>query len=481
MNVRLVLNLLGALVTILGGLMVIPLLVSVVGGEEIAGDFLISCVIAVGVGLACFLPTRRGDREMGVRESFFVVAMGWISAGVFGALPYYLSGILANPIDALFENISGFTTTGATLFERLEGLPRGLLLWRAMSQWLGGMGIIVLSVAVLPFFRIGGMQLYRAEIPGPVAERASPRIVDTARVLWRLYFGFSILEILLLRFGGVSWFESICHTFTTMATGGFSTRSESIMGFGSLYVELVLVFFMFIAGTNFILHYRFLLRRQGAFFRSEEFRFYFFLLLGATLAMAGFLVVGGSAAPLSALRQSVFQVVSIMTTTGYSTADFAGWPVVAQFLLLILMLIGGCGGSTGGGIKVGRILTMGKQMIAQFKSHLHPRAVVPVKVDRKTVDPEVVSAIFTFTGIYFTILAGATAVIAALGFDLVTSLSAVVASIGNVGPGLGLVGPDGTYALIPGIGKGVLMIAMLMGRLEIYTLAVLLFPGFWRD
>jgi len=481
MNLRLVLHSLGALITILGALMLLPMAVSLAGSEEIAGDFLVSCAVAIGCGLVFFVPTRGGEREMGVRESFFVVSMGWLAAGVFGALPYYLSGVLSNPVDALFENISGFTTTGATLFADVETLPRGLLLWRSMSQWLGGMGIIVLSVAVLPFFRIGGMQLYRAEIPGPVAERVSPRITDTARVLWRLYFGLSVLEILLLKAGGVSWFESVCHTFTTMATGGFSTRNESIMAFGSLYVELVIVFFMFVAGINFILHYRLLIQRRFAFFRSEEFRLYGFLLLAATAVMAGFLVLGETTAFFPALRQGLFQAVSIMTTTGYSTADFARWPAVVQFILLALMLIGGCAGSTGGGIKVGRILIMGKQMVAQFKGHLHPRAILPVRVDKKVVDSEIVTAIFTFTGLYFTILFGATVVIAALGFDLVTAISAVVASIGNVGPGLGLVGPLSTYAVIPDPGKIVLMAAMLMGRLEIYTLAVLLFPGFWRD
>ena len=238
---------------------------------------------------------------------------------------------------------------------------------------------------------------------------------------------------------------------------------------------------MFVAGINFILHYRLLIQRRFAFFRSEEFRLYGFLLLAATAVMAGFLVLGETTAFFPALRRGLFQAVSIMTTTGYSTADFARWPAVVQFILLALMLIGGCAGSTGGGIKVGRILIMGKQMVAQFKGHLHPRAILPVRVDKKVVDSEIVTAIFTFTGLYFTILFGATVVIAALGFDLVTAISAVVASIGNVGPGLGLVGPLSTYAVIPDPGKIVLMAAMLMGRLEIYTLAVLLFPGFWRD
>jgi trk system potassium uptake protein TrkH len=342
------------------------------------------------------------------------------------------------------------------------------------------MGIIVLSLAILPMLGVGGMQLFKAEVPGPTADRLTPRIQDTAKLLWGVYVLLSLIETGLLMAGGMTFFDALNHTFTTMATGGFSTRNASVGAFGSAYLEWVITLFMFLAGVNFTLHYLALQGRIGEFWRNEEFRFYLWLTLGATVLLTLFNRFGAYQSLGDSLRYSAFQVVSIMTTTGYATADYELWPVICQYLLVACMFIGGCAGSTGGGMKVARVLLLFKHAHVQLYRLIHPRAVRLVKLGERPVDKEVMQAILGFFALYVGIFVTASFIMAALGMDLVSAGSAVVTTLGNVGPGLGTVGPVQHFGAVHPLGKLVLSFCMLLGRLELYTVLVLVIPSFWR-
>ncbi|WP_456431411.1 TrkH family potassium uptake protein [Thermosulfuriphilus sp.] len=418
--------------------------------------------------------------ELGHRDGFAIVVFGWLGASIFGALPYVFSETMGF-VDAFFESVSGFTTTGSTILAEIEPLPKSLLFWRSLTQWLGGMGIIILSLAILPVLGVGGMQLYQAEMPGPTKDRLAPRIQDTARILWGVYLFFTVLETLLLIGGGLSPYEAVCHSFTTMATGGFSTRTASIGAFDSPYVDYVITFFMFVAGINFTLHYRFLTGRLTSFWRSEEFRFYLWIGLGASLICTFFPLWAGIYEDFfSALRFGTFQVWSIMTTTGFGTADFDLWPPVCKLLLLSLMFLGGCAGSTGGGIKQIRLLVFLKFMRVQLQRLIHPRAVGTIKIDNHRVDQEVLQGVLGFLALYMTVFVIASLIVTAQGLDLITGTSAVIATLNNIGPGLGAVGPTKHFAHLPDLSKVVLSFCMLAGRLELYTIAVLLSPAYWQ-
>jgi trk system potassium uptake protein TrkH len=409
-----------------------------------------------------------------------VVALGWTAAGIFGALPFYLGGVFDGFSDALFESLSGFTTTGASVLTEIEILPRGLLFWRSLTHWLGGMGIIVLSLAILPLLGIGGMQLYKAEVPGPVPDKLTPRIKDTAMILWTVYVLFSLLETVFLMFGGMDLFEALCHTFGTMATGGFSTRNASIGSFNSPYTDTVIMVFMLFAGINFSLHYQFLKGNPLAFWRNAEFRFF----IGAVIVFS-VLVTLNLYGPVyetlaESLRYGTFQVLSIITTTGYATADFELWPSLSQSILLFCMFLGASAGSTGGGMKCLRIMLLLKHSYNQLLSLIHPRAVTQVKLGGRPISEEVLHSIWGYFMFYLGLFILSAFLLAAMEVDLVTSFAAVAASIGNIGPGIGLVGPMDNYAHIPLLGKWLLMLCMLLGRLEIYTVLVLFVPEFWR-
>ncbi len=475
---------LGTLLYFLGGFLVFfslallsPLPVALWYREPSWWVFPASALVALLLGGTLFWGTEP-EEELGYREGFAVVAFSWLLAGLLGALPYLLSGTLS-PVDALFESVSGFTTTGSSVFASLEDLPRGLLFWRSLTQWLGGMGIIVLSLAILPFLGIGGAQLYQAEMPGLVKDRLTPRIQDTARILWTVYFLFTLAETLLLLLGGLSFYEALCHAFTTMATGGFSTRTASIGAFQSAYVDYVVVVFMFLAGTNFALHYRFLKGDLRAYLRDEEFRFYLLTVFLATLACLIF--TADRYDPLSGLRYGLFQVVSIMTTTGFATADYDTWPQVLRLLMVILMLFGGMAGSTGGGLKQVRMLLLFRFIRIQFRKLLHPRAVENLKYQREKVPPEVQNSLFGFFALYFLIFFGASLIVCAQGLDLETGVSAVAATLNNIGPGLSGVGPTRNFADLPELSKLVLTFCMLAGRLELFPVILILTRGYWKD
>lgn len=448
-------------------------------------SLLLSSAITVVFAIVLLFLTR-GDINLSRRDGFGVVTFGWIFAAGFGAMPYIVSGVIADPVGAVFESMSGFTTTGASVlpdgnFKTLESIPRGILFWRALTHWFGGMGVLVLCVAILPFLGVGGMQLYRAEMPGPSNDRLTPRITTTAKLLWGVYALLTLLEILLLKFAGkMNWFDSFCHTFATMATGGFSTRTASVGAYDSAVVDGIIIVFMFIAGANFSLHYYALTGKPGRYFKDPEFRFYFLFWLFCGLFI-GVNVCGSVYPGLSkALRSGFFQATSILTTTGFVTEDFDVWPQASRMLLVLMMVVGGCAGSTGGGMKMVRIFIMWKTMIKEVHQFMRPQAVMQVKLGGKPVEGEVVSHIAAFFIIFVVVFGLATFLMTFFTADLETAASSVIATISNIGPGLNAVGATQNYAAIPRPGQVILTLCMLLGRLELYTVLILFLPSFWK-
>ncbi|MDH3359387.1 MAG: TrkH family potassium uptake protein [Desulfobulbaceae bacterium] len=475
-----VLNILGKLLIVLSFTLLTPIPFSLYFGDGMIPVFLLcACCGSLlgGVMVALFLP----EKELGYRDGFAVVVFSWVLFAFIGALPYYFSGAMPSFVDCYFESMSGFTTTGSTIMDKVEILPKSVLFWRAMTHWLGGMGIIVLSLAVMPLLGIGGMQLFQAEMPGPTKDRLAPRIQDTARILWSAYLLFTLVETLLLMMGGLTFFDAVCHSFATLATGGFSTHTASVNHFQSVYVETVIIVFMFLAGVNFSLHYHGLRGRFSAYWENEEFRLYVILSSTAVLILMvanwyyqTYTNLGEN------LRTAVFQVYTVMTTTGFGTADFDQWPAVCKVLLVALMFVGGCAGSTGGGIKVVRFLLFFKYARMQLRSLVHPRAVGAIKMGHVKVPQEIMISILGFFALYIGFFLIASLVVTGLGVDLVTGTTAVVATLNNIGPGLNLVGPAQNFGHLPPLAKVVLTFCMLAGRLELYTVAVLLTPDFWH-
>ena len=474
-----VLNILGKMLLLLSLFLLTPIPFSYYYGDRMVFAFLLSSILGgiAGGALVCsFIP----EKDLGYRDGFAVVVFSWLGLAFLGAVPYYLSGVMDSFVDCVFESMSGFTTTGSTILVTVEVLPESLLFWRALTHWLGGMGIIVLTLAILPLLGIGGMQLFQAEMPGPTKDRLAPRIQDTARILWSVYVLFTVVEVLLLMAGGVSFFEAVCHAFATLATGGFSTHTSSVGFYNSAYIESVVIIFMFLAGINFSLHYQGLRGRVSAYWRNEEFRFYLFLTLFACgVIIVVNLLYGTYAGFAETARTAIFQVVSILTTTGFGTADFDQWPPVCKILLVSLMFVGGCAGSTGGGIKHVRLLLFFKYARLQLRNLVHPQAVGAIKLGKVKVPREVLISILGFFALYVAFFFLATMAVTALGVDIVTGSTAVVATLNNIGPGLNLVGPAQNYAHLPALAKVVLTFCMLAGRLELYTVAVLLTPDYW--
>lgn len=480
MNVILLEAILGRLLTAYGLVMLIPLGVAVYCKESALWAFLFAIGITVALGILMRLHGKI-QGKMGVREGFAAVAGAWILASLFGALPYVLSGDIPSYIDAVFETASGLTTTGASVLTDLENFPRSILLWRSLTHWLGGMGIIVLFIVLLPNIGIGAVHLFNAEVPGPISEKVLPKIKDTALVLWSIYAGFTLLEIILLCLAGMTFYDSVNHAFATMATGGFSTRTASVAAFDSAAIELIIVFFMIIAGANFNIFIFALRQRSLKVFKDTEFKYYIFIVVLAFLAVTGSLVFQQGTGLLPAMRQSIFQVVSIMTTTGFATADFDQWPGLAKLILFFLMFVGGSAGSTAGGIKVARLILLVKMGWAQLKQVIHPRLVVNIVVQDKVIDPYVLATVGRFFFLFVFIFVCASLLLSATGLEPFDAMGAVIATLGNVGPGFGVVGPMVNYAPITPFGKVTLTLCMLLGRLELFTLLVLLQPEFWKS
>ena len=421
------------------------------------------------------------EGDLTPREGFVIVTMAWTATAVFGALPYLFTGALDAPLAAFFEAMSGFTTTGATVFADVESLPHGVLFWRSLTQWLGGMGIIVLVIAVLPYLGVGGMQLFKAEVPGPTQERLRPRITQTAKLLWLVYVGLTAAETALYLFGGMSLFDAVNHSFTTLATGGFSTRNASLASFDSAYIHWVTIIFMYLAGVNFSLHFRAATGRP-VYFRDHEWRFYTAIVLVAALAIAALNLASGSYAAVEpAVRDALFQATSITTTTGFVSADYTSWLWGAQMTLLALFFVGGMAGSTGGGIKTMRIMLVVKQTAIELRKHLHPRAVLLIRVGQKTVKQEVLANVTGFVILYLLLCLAGAIVLSFLGMDLLTAITASMSTVGNVGPGFADIGPTDNYGWMSDSALAVLSFLMLVGRLEIYTVLLLFHPETWKS
>ncbi len=477
MNLLLDLHVIGWLLGSLAGFQLLPFALALVLGES-AWPYAASAGAALVGAAAMVRGTRQRAWALRPRDGFFVVGFGWFLIAAFGALPYVFTDTLG-PLDAWFESVSGFTTTGSTVLAQLETRPRALLLWRALTQWIGGMGIILFTIAILPLLGIGGMQLFRAEVPGPIAEKVTPRLVETARRLWLIYVGLTVAETAALVLAGLAPFEAMCHAFTTLATGGFSTRDLSVGAFDSAAIEWIVTVFMFLAGVNFVLHYRIVAGRGREVTADAELRYFCAVAVAAT-ALVCFERLQTSLSPGEALRVAAFQVVSLLTTTGYVTADFERWSPLTHLVFILLMVLGGMAGSTGGGVKSLRALLAIRALNATFERLIHPRAIRSVKYAGRPVGDDVLAGIWTFFTAYFLIAALAAAVVAAAGYDLVTAFSAAFTALSNVGPGLGEVGAYDNFAALPGFVKAVLTLCMLAGRLEVFTVLVLVVPRFWR-
>lgn len=472
----------GILLLLLGVSMVIPLMVNYYYQETAASCFLWSILITTltALFLVFFTKKPKEDDYINQKEGMATVAIAWAAISAFGALPFYFSPDFHTFTDAFFESVSGFTTTGSSVMINIEQATKSLLLWRSLIQWMGGMGIIVLSLAVLPFLGVGGIQLYKAEVPSPSPDKLSPRLSDSAKILWMVYVLFTAVEVVVLWAGGMPLYESVLHSFTTMPTGGFSPKNASIAHYNSAYFEYVILFFMVLAGINFSLHYQLIRGKTFAFWRDAECRFFLGLIIGITLFITWDIYGSVYQSLEEAVRFASFQVVSILTTTGFSSADYEKFSGVSHVLLFICMFIGACAGSTGGGIKCSRIIVCIKYCYRELFKILHPRSIQQIKINNTIISNEIMRSIMGFLALYIGMFFLSSVLLASLGVDILTSFGAVASCIGNIGPGFGTVGPTENFAHIPLLGKWLLAWCMLLGRLEIYTVIILFVPEFWK-
>jgi trk system potassium uptake protein len=477
-----VLHITGLFLLVLGAAMLFPLLYGLATASGGVRELTLGGAATIVPGAVLFLAFRRPATELNVREAALLVTAVWFATGLFGGLPYLFSPYFPHLTDAFFESASGFTTTGATVLDDVEVLPAALQLWRHFSHWLGGMGIVLLGLAVLPLLGTGGLALYRAEFSGAKSEKLKPRIAETALSLWRIYLALTFVLYVLLRAAGMTSFEALCHAFSTLGTGGFSTRTASVGGFQSPLIEWILIVFMVLAGINFAVQYRLWMERAPRrFFTDAEIRWYAALLLAAAGVVTVLLLRDGHAATVhDAVRTALFQVTAILTTTGFATADFERWAPAAQFLLLGLMFIGGCTGSTAGGLKVARVLLLGRVVEREFKRMVERRGVFAIRLGRDVVPENAIQALLNLVYLTFLFNGVACFLVAATGVDPFTSITAVTACMFSIGPGLGDVGPAEHYGHLPALAKWTLSVCMIAGRLEFYTLLVILTPAFWR-
>lgn len=481
MNTKLTLNIIGTVLVFMSCFMLFPIIVSLIYKQTDTIPLTMTLLITLVSGaLFYFLTKKHKKEEIRHRDAFIIVAASWVIVSFFGSIPYILTGTCHSFTDAFFESMAGFTTTGASVLSDIEAIPKGLLFWRSLTQWIGGMGIILFALAVLPLLGTGGMQLFKAEVPEISVDKLRPRIVDMAKSLWFIYVILTATDALLLSASGMNVYDAICHAFTTMATGGFSTKNNSITYFQSSYIEYITCFFMFLAGINYSIYFYVFKGKISRLWKSNEFRFYL-----TVVGIAAFLItVNGwtisSHSLFDSLRYSLFQVVSLMTTTGYTTYDYQQWSSFAQIILIVIMFFGGMIGSTGGGIKQVRILLMLKQGYREIYQLIHPHAVTSVKLDEKYLDKEILGSIWGLVFLFLGLCVIATIAIAATGIDIISSVTTVISATCNVGPAFGIAGPANNYAAIPYTGKWILIFCMLIGRLEVYTVLILFVPRFWR-
>jgi trk system potassium uptake protein len=477
-NIRSIIHVLGFLLIVEGIFMLAGIPFALFYGEDQWYVLPVSGLITSSVGFFLWITTRGRFKNINKREGYLIVGLTWVVISLFGTLPFIISGSIPSFTNAFFETMSGFTTTGATILTDIESLPRSILFWRSLTHWIGGMGIIVLLVAILPFLGIGGMQLYMAEMPGVKKDKLHPRITETAKRLWGIYVLLTFVQTALLMLGGLDLFDSLCHAFSTMATGGFSTRNDSITGF-SPYIQYVIVVFMVLGGTNFTLHYLALSGRLKEIWKNEEFRKYLYIIVSVTVFIALLMIFVYDGRYETSFRNALFQVVSILTTTGFFTSDYLTWPGNLWLLIFALMFIGGMAGSTSGGVKVVRQLLLFKNGAQELKRGIHPHGIIPVRLNREAVPQEIIFKVMAFFQLFIVMLLIGSVAMALIGLDFESAIGASIATIGNIGPGLGKVGPAGNYAFIPGFGKWLLSFMMLLGRLELFTILILLSKAFW--
>lgn len=442
--------------------------------------FLICIVITGVIGLIMAYP-KVEKKTIRAKEGLAVVAIGWILLSFFGSLPFYLSASIPSFVDAFFETVSGFTTTGATVVENVEILPKGILFWRSFTHWIGGMGILVFTIALLPTIGVGGFQIFKAESPGPTADRFVPRLKDTAKILYITYISMTVLQIVLLLLGGMDLFDSVLHTFGTVGTGGFSNRNLSIGAYNSSYIQIVIAIFMILSGVNFSLYYVLYKGKWKEVLKNQELKLYLGIILTSSLLIALNLRLSTGQSVAKALKDGLFQVSSIITTTGYATVDFDLWPAFSKSVLFLLMFVGGCAGSTAGGMKSIRILVLLKKVKREIGKIFHPRAVIPIKNGDQVVSDETVSSISSFFALYMFIFIISTVVISLEGIDLASAASSVAVTLGNVGPGFGFVGPRNTFSGFSSSSKLFFSFLMLLGRLELFTIIAFMVPKNWRN
>jgi trk system potassium uptake protein TrkH len=470
----------GQFLLALAGTMLVPLVYGLLVGAS-AQPLIYSTLITLGCSGLLLLLLPRPTRDLNQREGLLLVVAVWLAVGFFGGLPFYFSPHFDSLTDAFFEAVSGFTTTGATVLSDVEVLSPPVQFWRCFSHWLGGMGIVLLGVAILPLVGHGGMHLYRAEFSGAKSEKLKPRIIETALAFWRIYFALSVVLFFLLRVAGMNGFDALCHTFSTLGTGGFSTRTASVAAFQSPLIESILIVFMLLAGISFVQHYRLWVeRRPRMFFSDVETRYYLLLVLIATAVISLVLVANGGYDSFTAFRNALFQVASITTTTGFVTDDFEVWHPLPQLMLLALMFVGGCTGSTAGGMKTSRVVLLARVVDREFKRMVERRGVFAVRLGSEVYPESTIQSLLNLVYLSFVVNFASCLLLAAMGVDVLTSIAAVAASMFNVGPGLGGVGPLDNYGPLPGLAKWVLSGCMIAGRLEFYTVLVILTPAFWR-
>ena len=475
------------MLAIIGLSMLLPMLVSFIYSEANLSAYLYSMAGCLSVSIPVWFFTRR-SRKLTIKDGFALVTFAWIVVAIAGSLPFYLTGAIPNYTDAWFESMSGVTTTGATIIGNvntlpnlengIESLPKGILFWRSFLQWIGGMGIIVFTIAILPLLGVGGVQLFKAEVPGPVADKIKPRVKETAKILWMVYVGFTVLQMTLLRLAGMPIFDAICHAFTTMPTGGFSTQNASIAAYNSPLIQYIIIFFMFVAGINFTLHFRAITGSFKSLFKDYELKVYIAIIIIATSLI--FLSLSASNLDWShdSFMASLFQSITIITSTGYANADYEIWPYFCQLALFILMFFGAMGGSTSGGMKLTRIILLIKYAGTETKRMLHSRAIIPLRIGERSISDDIVRNTLGFFLIYLFIFVLTALVLTTFDLDLISAFGAAASAVGNVGPAFGEFGPTDNYALLNPIGKWMLSFCMLLGRLEIFTILVLFTRSF---
>ena len=479
MNYRMIGKSIGNLLLVEAACMLPSLLISLIYPESDATAFAAAIALTTAAG---FLLSRLKSNTGGLyaRDGFAIVALGWILLSAFGALPFLLSGAIPRVEDALFESISGFTTTGASILREVESLPRGILFWRSFTHWMGGMGVLVMMIAIMPSVKANTIHILKAESPGPTPGKLVPKVSQTAKILYLIYILLTATQVVFLVAGGMPLYDSLVHSFSTAGTGGFSSRNLSVAAYGSDYIEIVITVFMFLFGVNFTLYYTAFKGGLKNALHDEELRVYFFTVVGAAALIAINVYSQVYRTLGESVQHAAFQVSSIITTTGFATADFNLWPVLSQLILLLLMFVGASAGSTGGGIKVVRVVVLFKVIKRELTRVIHPRAVRTIKLNGRLVDEEVVSGVMAFFYFYILIFVAAVLTVALEGEDIVTTVTSVIATLNNVGPGLGRVGPMGNFADLSVLSKAVLSLCMLIGRLEIYPIMLLMFPSFWK-